>query len=41
MLWWRYQEYGDQNALASLLKYNEEDVVNLKVLRERLLIDKD
>jgi len=36
MLWWRYQNSGDQNALASLLKYNEEDVVNLKALRERL-----
>lgn len=36
MLWWRYQNYGDQNALALLLQYNKEDVMNLKVLRERL-----
>jgi len=36
MLWWRYQNSGDQNALATLLKYIEEDVVNLKALRERL-----
>jgi hypothetical protein len=36
LLWWEYQIEGDQNALATLLKYNEEDVVNLKVLRERL-----
>ena len=36
-LWWRYQNSGDRNALATLLKYNEEDVVNLKALRERLL----
>jgi uncharacterized protein YprB with RNaseH-like and TPR domain len=36
LLWHRYQNYGDQKALATLLKYNEEDVVNLKVLRERL-----
>ncbi len=36
MLWWQYQRDGDQNALATLLKYNEEDVVNLRVLRERL-----
>lgn len=36
LLWQRYQNYGDQDALATLLKYNEEDVVNLKVLRERL-----
>ncbi len=35
-LWWKYQNGGDQNALTTLLKYNEEDVVNLKVLRERL-----
>ena len=36
MLWWRYQNHGDQNALALLLEYNREDVVNLKALRERL-----
>jgi len=36
LLWQRYQEYGDQNALALLLQYNKEDVINLKVLRERL-----
>lgn len=35
-LWWRYQNYGDQNALSLLLQYNKEDVVNLKALRERL-----
>jgi hypothetical protein len=37
LLWQRYQDYADQKALATLLKYNEEDVMNLKVLRERLL----
>lgn len=37
LLWQRYQYYDDRTALATLLKYNEEDVVNLKVLRERLL----
>ena len=36
-LWHRYQNYGDQRALATLLKYNKEDVVNLKVLREKLI----
>ena len=36
MLWRRYQNYGDQKALATLLQYNKEDVVNLKALRERL-----
>jgi len=37
LLWQRYQDYSDQKALATLLKYNEEDVMNLKVLKERLL----
>ena len=36
LLWQRYQDYGDQKALALLLQYNKEDVINLKVLRERL-----
>jgi len=36
LLWQRYQYHDDRNALAMLLKYNEEDVVNLKVLKERL-----
>jgi uncharacterized protein YprB with RNaseH-like and TPR domain len=35
-LWWRYRDYGDHDALATLLEYNREDVVNLKVLREIL-----
>jgi hypothetical protein len=35
-LWWEYRNGGDQNALTTLLKYNEEDVVNLKALKERL-----
>ncbi len=37
LLWQRYKYYDDKEALATLLKYNEEDVVNLKVLRERLI----
>ncbi len=36
MLWLRYQNDGDHNALTLLLQYNKEDVVNLKTLRERL-----
>ncbi|MFC1974565.1 ribonuclease H-like domain-containing protein, partial [Chloroflexota bacterium] len=36
MLWSKYLEQGDQNALTTLLKYNEEDVMNLKELREKL-----
>lgn len=40
LLWYRYQNHDDQKALTTLLKYNEEDVVNLKALRESLQIDK-
>lgn len=36
ILWQRYRNYRDENALALLLEYNKEDVMNLKVLRERL-----
>ena len=36
MLWWRYINDGDKDALRTLLKYNEEDVKNLKTLREKL-----
>ena len=35
-LWWQYVDYGDCDALTTLLEYNGEDVMNLKVLRERL-----
>jgi uncharacterized protein YprB with RNaseH-like and TPR domain len=37
-LWWRYRENGDEEALALLLEYNREDVVNLKTLREILWV---
>jgi uncharacterized protein YprB with RNaseH-like and TPR domain len=36
LLWNRYKKYRDEAALQTLLKYNEEDVVNLKTLREKL-----
>ncbi len=36
-LWWRYVNDCDQAALATLLEYNKEDVINLKTLKERLL----
>lgn len=36
ILWWKYKNHGDHNALELLLKYNEEDVLNLKVLKEML-----
>jgi len=35
-LWWSYVKGGNERALATLLEYNKEDVVNLKVLKERL-----
>lgn len=31
-LWSRYETYGDRSALAALLAYNVEDVVNLALL---------
>jgi len=36
-LWWRYCNDYDHKALALLLEYNKEDVINLKTLRERLI----
>jgi len=36
-LWCRYVNDYDQQALATLLEYNREDVVNLKTLKEKLL----
>lgn len=36
LLWRKYLEYNDDDALDLLLKYNREDVINLKALRERL-----
>ncbi len=39
LLWWRYVNDYDQDALTTLLEYNKEDVLNLKRLRERLEID--
>ncbi|MDP2743968.1 MAG: ribonuclease H-like domain-containing protein, partial [Dehalococcoidia bacterium] len=38
LLWQRYRRHGDRAALDLLLQYNKEDVMNLKVLRERLLL---
>lgn len=35
-LWRRYINYNDDEALATLLRYNREDVLNLKTLREIL-----
>ncbi|MFC1905542.1 ribonuclease H-like domain-containing protein [Chloroflexota bacterium] len=35
-LWWQYLETYDEDSLNLLLRYNREDVINLKILRERL-----
>jgi len=35
-LWWRYVDSFDLDALRTLLEYNKEDVVNLRILKERL-----
>jgi len=35
-LWWRYINDYDENALAILLEYNKEDVINLKALKDKL-----
>ena len=35
-LWWRYLDGGDLEALATLLHYNKEDVMNLKAVKDLL-----
>ena len=35
-LWWKYVDSFDLEALNTLLEYNREDVVNMKVLRDML-----
>ncbi len=37
LLWKRFQDFNDIEALQSLLEYNKEDVLNLCLLEERLL----
>ena len=36
-LWWRYINDYDEDALTVLLEYSKEDVLNLRLLKERLL----
>ena len=36
ILWRRYRNHGDEDTLALLLQYSEEDVVKLRVLKEIL-----
>ena len=35
-MWWRYVDAFDLEALKTLLQYNKEDVLNLKLLKEKL-----
>ena len=35
-LWWQYVNNYDQEALRILLEYNREDVINLKLLRDKV-----
>lgn len=35
-LWWDYQNSGDIASLETLLRYNREDVLSLKMLRNKL-----
>jgi uncharacterized protein YprB with RNaseH-like and TPR domain len=35
-LWWDYINNNNKSALATLLEYNKEDVLNLRLLRGRL-----
>jgi len=35
-LWWDYVNNGNLDSLQTLLAYNAEDVVNLRVLRKKL-----
>ena len=37
-LWWQYVNNNDKYALQTLLKYNREDVVNLRTLRRKLKV---
>jgi uncharacterized protein YprB with RNaseH-like and TPR domain len=41
VLWQKYIDENDYEALRTLLKYNEEDVINLKTLRDRLEVFTD
>jgi len=36
-LWWRYVDYFDLDALNTLLQYNKEDVLNLRVIKEKII----
>lgn len=37
-LWWDYQRHGEVKCLQTLLRYNREDVLSLKMLRNKLRV---
>jgi uncharacterized protein YprB with RNaseH-like and TPR domain len=37
-LWHNYKFYGDSKALTTLLEYNKEDALNLRMLRQKLKV---
>ena len=37
-LWYDYKTRGNNHSLKTLLEYNEEDVINLKLLRQKLCV---
>lgn len=37
-LWWSYVNNDDATALATLIRYNREDVINLKILKDILTL---
>ncbi len=39
LLWWEYVNNANGEALKMLLQYNKEDVLNLRVLREKLGVE--
>ncbi len=36
-MWWRHQNYNSLDALAILLQYNREDVINLKAFKGEVI----
>ena len=39
-LWYDYKFYGDKQSLDTLLEYNKEDVLNLRLIREKLCVNR-
>lgn len=39
LLWWDYINNSNRTALKTILEYNKEDVLNLRILRRKLSVD--